>query len=135
MILGVGSDLVDIRRIEKTLLRWGEKFIARCFTETERRRSETRYGRAASYAKRYAAKEACAKALGTGFRRGVFWRDIGVVNLPSGRPTMELTGGAARRLAELVPPGMTARIDVSITDEPPLAQVIVVISAVPNSSP
>ncbi len=135
MILGVGSDHVDIRRIEKTLLRWGEKFIARCFTETERRRSETRYGRAASYAKRYAAKEACAKALGTGFRRGVFWRDMGVVNLPSGRPTMELTGGAARRLAELVPPGMTARIDVSITDEPPLAQVIVVISAVPNSSP
>ena len=135
MILGVGSDLVDIRRVEKTLLRWGAKFIERCFTETEKRRSETRYGRAASYAKRFAAKEACAKALGTGFRRGVFHRDMGVVNLPGGRPTLELTGGAALRLAELVPPGMTARIDLSITDEPPLAQVIVVISAVPNSSP
>lgn len=135
MILGLGSDLVDIRRIEKTLGRWGDKFIERCFTETERRRSETRYGRVASYAKRFAAKEACSKALGTGFRRGVFHRDMGVVNLASGRPTIELTGGAARRLAELVPAGMTARIDVSITDEPPLAQVIVIISAVPNSSP
>ena len=135
MILGLGSDLVDIRRIEKTLGRWGEKFVERCFTDTERRRSETRYGRVASYAKRFAAKEACAKALGTGFRSGVFHRDMGVVNLSSGRPTIELTGGAARRLAELVPPGMTARIDVSITDEPPLAQVIVIISAVPNSSP
>ena len=135
MILGLGSDLVDLRRIEKTLGRWGEKFVDRCFTETEKRRSETRYGRAASYAKRFAAKEACAKALGTGFSSGVFHRDMGVVNLPSGRPTIELTGGAARRLAELVPAGMTARIDVSITDEPPLAQVIVIISAVPNSSP
>ena len=135
MILGLGSDLVDIRRVEKTLGRWGEKFIERCFTDTEKRRSETRYGRVASYAKRFAAKEACAKALGTGFRSGVFHRDMGVVNLPGGRPTMELTGGAARRLAELVPPGMTARIDISITDEPPLAQVIVIISAVPNSSP
>ena len=133
MILGIGSDLIDIRRIEKTLGRWGEKFIERCFTEAERRRSEGRRERAASYAKRYAAKEACAKALGTGFRRGVFWRDMGVVNLPNGRPTMALTGGAARRLAELVPPGMTARIDVSITDEPPLAQVIVIISAEPRS--
>ena len=135
MILGVGSDLVDIRRIEKTLGRWGEKFIERCFTETEKQRSEGRRGRAASYAKRYAAKEACAKALGTGFRGGVWHKDMGVVNLPGGRPTMALTGGAARRLAELVPPGMTARVDVSITDEPPLAQVIVIISAVPNSSP
>jgi holo-[acyl-carrier protein] synthase len=135
MILGLGSDLVDIRRIGKTLDRWGEKFVERCFTDTEKRRSETRYGRVASYAKRFAAKEACAKALGTGFRSGVFHRDMGVVNLPSGRPTIELTGGAARRLAELVPAGMTARIDVSITDEPPLAQVIVIISAVPNSSP
>ncbi len=135
MILGLGSDLVDIRRIEKTLTRWGDKFIERCFTETEKRRSEARYGRVASYAKRFAAKEACAKALGTGFRRGVWHKDMGVVNLPGGRPTMELTGGAARRLAELVPPGMTARIDISITDEPPLAQVIVIISAVPKSSP
>ena len=133
MILGVGSDLVDIRRIEKTLGRWGEKFIERCFTETEKQRSEGRRGRAASYAKRYAAKEACAKALGTGFRGGVWHKDMGVVNLPGGRPTMALTGGAARRLAELVPAGMTARIDVSITDEPPLAQVIVIISAVPQS--
>ena len=135
MIVGLGSDLVDIRRIEKTLGRWGEKFVERCFTETEKRRSETRYGRAASYAKRFAAKEACAKALGTGFSSGVYHRDMGVVNLPSGRPTIALTGGAARRLAELVPAGMTARIDVSITDEPPLAQVIVIISAVPNSPP
>ncbi|MCW5772989.1 MAG: holo-ACP synthase [Rhodospirillaceae bacterium] len=131
MIVGIGSDIIDIRRIEKTLERWGDRFIERCFTETERRRSEARRGRAASYAKRYAAKEACAKALGTGFRGGVFWRDMGVVNLPSGRPTLELTGGAARRLAEILPPGMTARVDVSITDEPPLAQVIVIISAVP----
>ena len=135
MILGVGSDLVDIRRIEKTLGRWGEKFIERCFTEIEKRRSEGRRGRVESYAKRYAAKEACAKALGTGFRGGVWHKDMGVVNLPGGRPTMALTGGAARRLAELVPAGMTARIDISITDEPPLAQVIVIISAVPNSSP
>jgi holo-[acyl-carrier protein] synthase len=135
MILGVGSDIVDIRRIEKTLARWGDKFVERCFTDIERQRSEGRRGRAASYAKRFAAKEACAKALGTGFRRGVFWRDMGVVNLPGGRPTMALTGGAARRLAELVPPGMTARIDVSISDEPPLAQVIVVISAVPATPP
>ena len=133
MILGIGSDLIDIRRIDKTLGRWGDRFIERCFTETERLRSEGRRERVASYAKRFAAKEACAKALGTGFRRGVFWRDMGVVNLPGGRPTMELTGGAARRLADLLPPGMTARIDVSITDEPPLAQVIVVISAVPAS--
>jgi holo-[acyl-carrier protein] synthase len=133
MIIGVGSDIIDIRRIENTLARWGDKFIERCFTETERLRSEGRRGRVASYAKRFAAKEACAKALGTGFRRGVFWRDMGVVNLPSGRPTLELTGGAARRLAELTPPGMTARIDVSITDEPPLAQVIVIISAVPEA--
>ena len=134
MILGIGSDLVDIRRIEKSLARWGERFVARCFTDIERQRSEARRERAASYAKRFAAKEACAKALGTGFNGGVFWRDMGVVNLPGGRPTMALTGGAARRLAELLPPGMTARIDVSITDEPPLAQVIVIISAVPEST-
>ena len=133
MIIGVGTDLIDIRRIERTLARFGERFLDRVFTAAERARAEARLDRAAAYAKRYAAKEACAKALGTGFRRGVFWRDMGVVNLPSGRPTMELTGGAARRLAELVPPGMTARIDVSITDEPPLAQVIVIISAVPKS--
>ncbi len=135
MILGIGSDLVDIRRIEKSLARWGDRFVARCFTEIERRRSDGRRERAASYAKRFAAKEACAKALGTGFGGGVFWRDMGVVNLPGGRPTMALTGGAARRLAEMLPPGMTARIDVSITDEPPLAQVIVIISAEPKSVP
>lgn len=131
MILGIGSDLVDIRRIEKSLDRFGERFIERLYTDVERARSEGTRGRAASYAKRFAAKEACAKALGTGFSAGIFWRDMGVVNLPGGRPTMALNGGAAKRLAELVPPGMTARIDVSITDEPPMAQAIVVISAVP----
>jgi holo-[acyl-carrier protein] synthase len=130
MILGIGSDLIDIRRVERTLERFGERFIERCFTDIERAKSEGRANRAASYAKRYAAKEACSKALGTGFRRGVYWRDMGVVNLPGGKPTMALTGGAQRRLNELVPPGMVAQIDVSITDEHPMAQVIVVISAV-----
>jgi len=134
MILGIGSDLVDIRRIERSLARWGDRFAERCFTAIERGRSDGRRERAASYAKRFAAKEACAKALGTGFSGGVFWRDMGVVNLPGGRPTMALTGGAARRLAELLPPGMTARIELSITDEPPLAQAIVIISAVPEST-
>lgn len=132
MILGIGSDLIDIRRVEKTLARFGERFIERIFTPTERAKSERRANRAASYAKRFAAKEACSKALGTGFRRGVFWRDMGVVNLPSGKPTLALTGGAARRLAELVPSGMTAQIDLTITDDHPLAQAIVVISAVPR---
>jgi holo-[acyl-carrier protein] synthase len=131
MILGVGSDLVDIRRIEKTLARYGERFIARVFTAEERRRSERRADRAASYAKRYAAKEACSKALGTGFRRGVYWRDLGVVNLPTGRPTLILTGGALERLGEMTPPGMRARIDLTLTDEPPMAQALVIISAEP----
>ncbi len=131
MIVGIGSDLIDIRRIRNTLDRFGDRFTHRCFTDVERARAEHRRRRAETYAKRFAAKEACAKALGTGFRRGVYWRDMGVVNLPGGKPTMALTGGAARRLAELVPEGMEGRIDVSITDEPPLAQVIVVISAVP----
>jgi holo-[acyl-carrier protein] synthase len=131
MILGLGSDIIDIRRIEKTLERYGERFIARVFTDTERRKSEARAGRAASYAKRFAAKEACAKALGTGFRRGVFWRDMGVVNLRSGRPTMVLTGGAADQLRLITPAGLEARVDVSLTDDFPLAQAIVVISAVP----
>jgi holo-[acyl-carrier protein] synthase len=131
MILGIGSDLIDIRRVEGTLARYGERFIARCFTDTERQRSERRAGRAASYAKRFAAKEACSKALGTGLRRGVYWRDMGVVNLRGGKPTMALTGGALRRLEELVPPGMRPQIDVSITDDHPLAQAIVIISAVP----
>ena len=133
MILGIGSDIIDIRRIERTLDRFGPRFVERVFTEIERRKSDGRAKRAASYAKRFAAKEACAKALGTGFRDGVFWRDMGVVNLPSGRPTMALTGGAARRLAEITPPGMVARIDVSLTDDEPQAQAIVIISAVPGS--
>ena len=131
MILGIGSDLVDIRRIERTLERFGERFILRCFTEVERQRSERRAGRVESYAKRFAAKEACSKALGTGFRRGVFWRDMGVINLRGGKPTMALTGGAAARLAEITPPGMVAQIDISLTDEVPIAQAIVIISAVP----
>ncbi len=131
MILGLGSDIIDIRRIERTLERYGERFIARVFTDTERKKSDGRIGRAASYAKRFAAKEACAKALGTGLRRGVFWRDMGVVNLRSGRPTMVLTGGAAEQLKRITPPGLEARIDVSLTDDFPLAQAIVVISAAP----
>ena len=131
MIVGIGSDLIDIRRIRNTLDRFGDRFTHRCFTDVERARAEGRRRRAETYAKRFAAKEACAKALGTGLRRGVYWRDMGVVNLPGGKPTMALTGGAAQRLAEMVPEGMEGRIDVSITDEPPLAQVIVVISAVP----
>jgi holo-[acyl-carrier protein] synthase len=131
VIVGIGSDLCDIRRIEKTLERHGERFVERCFTEIERRRSDGRAGRAASYAKRFAAKEACAKALGTGLKRGVFWRDLGVVNLPSGQPTMRLTGGAAERLKAILPPGSEAFIHLTITDEPPLAQAFVVIEARP----
>lgn len=135
MILGLGSDIVDIRRIERTLERYGDRFVSRVFTEVERQKSDGRRNRAASYAKRFAAKEACAKALGTGFRNGVYWRDLGVVNLPSGKPTMALTGGAAERLAALVPEGMTARIDLTITDDHPLAQAIVIISAVADPPP
>ena len=131
MILGVGNDLIDIRRIERTLDRFGGRFLDRVFTATERTRSEAKANRAASYAKRFAAKEACSKALGTGFRKGVFWRDMGVVNMSTGQPTMELAGGAARRLDELLPDGMEARIDVTLTDEPPLAQATVIISAIP----
>jgi holo-[acyl-carrier protein] synthase len=133
MILGIGSDLVDIRRIERTVERHGERFLTRIFTDTERARAERRVNRVETYAKRFAAKEACAKALGTGFRRGVFWRDMGVVNLPSGRPTMRLTGGALRRLKEITPEGCDALIDVTITDEGPMAQALVVISAVPQA--
>lgn len=129
MILGLGNDIIDIRRVERTIERYGERFLSRVFTDTERRKSEGRTARAASYAKRFAAKEACAKALGTGFRQGVFWRDMGVVNLPSGRPTLELSGGAARMLAELTPAGHGTRIDLTITDDFPLAQAIVIISA------
>ncbi len=134
MIIDIGNDIIDIRRVERTLERFGERFIQRIFTTTERARSERRAGRVESYAKRFAAKEACSKALGTGFRRGVYWRDMGVVNLASGKPTMELKGGAAKRLAELVPAGMTAQIDITITDEPPIAQAIVIISAVPAAT-
>ena len=129
MILGIGADLCDIRRIEATLDRFGERFLERCFTEVERARSERRSGRAASYGKRFAAKEACAKALGTGLRQGVFWRDMGVVNLPSGKPTMRLTGGAAARLAAITPPGMSTFIHLTITDEGALAQALVVVEA------
>jgi len=134
MILGLGSDLIDIRRIEKTIERHGERFLARVFTPVEREKSERRAQRAASYAKRFAAKEACAKALGTGLRRGVFWRDMGVVNLPGGKPSVQLTGGALCRLHEITPAGYGAVIDLSITDDFPLAQAIVIISAVAQPS-
>jgi holo-[acyl-carrier protein] synthase len=134
MILGLGNDIIDIRRIERTIERYGERFLNRVFTDTERRRSDQRATRAASYAKRFAAKEACAKALGTGLRRGVFWRDMGVINLPSGRPTMVLTGGAAQQLQRITPAGFTARIDVTLTDDFPQAQAVVLISGVPSKS-
>jgi holo-[acyl-carrier protein] synthase len=129
MIIGLGNDIIDIRRVEKTIERYGERFLLRVFTDIERRKSDGRALRAASYAKRFAAKEACAKALGTGFRQGVFWRDMGVVNLPTGRPTLELTGGAAQALQRLTPEGHEARIDLTITDDFPTAQAIVIISA------
>jgi len=132
VILGLGSDLIDITRIARSIERYGDRFLNRCFTDVEKARAARRPLIAdASYAKRFAAKEACAKALGTGMRAGVFWRDMGVVNLPGGRPTMVLTGGALARLQSITPPGMSARIDLTITDEPPLAQAMVIISAVP----
>ena len=135
MIIGLGNDLIDIRRIERTLERFGERFVRRVFTEVEQRKSDRRAARAASYAKRFAAKEACAKALGTGVpRRGVHWRHMGVVNLPSGKPTMALTEGAALRLEEITPDGMAAQIDITLTDDYPLAQAIVIISAVPAAA-
>jgi holo-[acyl-carrier protein] synthase len=134
MIVGLGSDLIDIRRVEKTLERYGERFIARVFTDIEQAKSEGRRMRAASYAKRFAAKEACAKALGTGLRAGVFWRDMGVVNLRSGKPTMALTGGAAARLAAIMPAGATPIIHVTITDDWPLAQAFVIIEAVESAA-
>lgn len=132
MILGIGNDIIDIRRIERTIERFGTRFLERIFTETERAKSDRRLNRAASYAKRFAAKEACSKALGTGLGQGTYWRDMGVVNLRSGRPTMQLTGGALAHLQRLTPPGMEARIDLTITDDMPLAQAIVIISAVPK---
>jgi len=135
MIIGLGSDICDVRRIASALERHGERFVGRIFTAAERAKAEGRANRAESYAKRFAAKEACAKALGTGFRRGVFWRDIGVVNLPSGRPTMKLTGGALTCLQAITPPGCEAKIDVSLTDEGPTAQAIVIISALPLARP
>jgi holo-[acyl-carrier protein] synthase len=135
MILGLGSDIIDIRRIERTIARYGDRFLMRVFTDTERRKSDRRANRASSYAKRFAAKEACAKALGTGLRHGVFWRDMGVQNLRSGRPTMVLSGGAARQPTRITPPGFEARIDITLSDEFPLAQAFVVISAVAVASP
>jgi holo-[acyl-carrier protein] synthase len=131
MILGIGSDMIDIRRIEQAIERFGDRFLDRIFTDAERSKCDRRANRSASYARRFAAKEACSKALGTGFRDGVFWRDLGVVNFASGQPSMRLTGGALRRLEEITPEGMTARIDVTLTDEPPLAQAVVIITAVP----
>jgi holo-[acyl-carrier protein] synthase len=135
MIVGIGSDLIDISRVEKTLERFGERFTHRCFTEIERAKSDRRRNRAASYAKRFAAKEACSKALGSGISMGVAWRDLGVVNEPTGKPTMVLTGWAERRLVELTPAGLVARIDLTITDDYPLAQAFVVISAWPPDWP
>ena len=132
MIIGLGNDMIDIRRIEALLARFGDRFIARIFTETERQRSERKTMKAASYAKRFAAKEACSKALGTGFRRGVFWRDMGVVNIASGRPTLALTGGAATQLERITPPGYRAQIDLTLTDDFPWAQAVVIISGVPH---
>ena len=135
MIVGIGNDLIDIRRVERTLERFGARFTERCFTELERERAEGRRLRGATYAKRFAAKEACAKALGTGFAAGVYHKDLGVVNLSGGKPTMELTGGAKKRLDELLPAGTEPKIDITISDEPPFAQVIVIISAVPIAGP
>ena len=133
MIIGIGADLTDIRRIQNSLDRFGERFTNRCFTDLERARSERKPDKAASYAKRFSAKEACAKALGTGMRGSVYWRDMGVVNLPSGQPTLKLTGGAAERLAVLLPEGLDARIHLSLTDDHPYAQAFVVIEALPLS--
>ena len=135
MIIGLGSDLIDINRVARTLERHGARFTDRVFTQVERRKSDRRLNRAASYAKRFAAKEACAKALGTGLSRGVFWRDMGVVNLPGGKPTLALTGGAAERLASLMPEGHEPHIHVTITDDDPWAQAFVIIEALPTVSP
>jgi len=131
MIIGIGSDLIDIRRVEESIAKYGERFLNRIFTDVERTKSDRRANRAASYAKRFAAKEACSKALGTGLSRGVFWRDMGVANLPGGKPTMKLTGGALKRLEEITPAGLVAQIDLTITDDFPLAQAFVIISAEP----
>lgn len=135
MIIGIGSDTTDARRIAKVIERHGDRFLGRIFTDLERAKAERRKNRVETYAKRFAAKEACAKALGTGIRRGVWWRDMGVVNLPSGRPTMRLSGGALKRLEAITPAGCTPQIDLSLSDEGPLAQAIVIISAVPAPVP
>jgi holo-[acyl-carrier protein] synthase len=136
MIVGIGSDLADIRRIEASIARFGERFVRRIFTGAEQAKANSRTEQAATYAKRWAAKEACAKALGSGvWRQGINWTDLGVVNLPSGQPTMRLTGGAARRLDAMIPPGMRAHILVSLTDDHPYAQAVVIIEAVPDNSP
>ena len=134
MILGLGSDMVDVRRIARSIERYGERFLGRIFTPAERAKAENRANTVETYAKRFAAKEACSKALGTGFRSGVFWRDMGVINLPSGRPTMKLTGGALKRLQAITPAGCQAKIDVSLSDEGAAAQAIVIISALPRAS-
>ena len=134
MIIGLGNDLIDIRRVEQSIARFGERFLSRVFTEVERAKSDKRAQRAASYAKRFAAKEACAKALGTGLRRGVYLADMGVVNLRSGQPTMQLTGGAALRLAALIPPGMDGFVHLSLTDDHPYAQAFVIIEALPREA-
>jgi len=135
VIIGLGSDIIDIRRIENTITRFGDRFLDRVFTRAERAKSDRRAQRAASYAKRFAAKEACSKALGTGLRNGVFWRDMGVVNLASGRPTIALTGGAAEQLKRITPSGYEARIDLTLTDDFPQAQAIVIISGIPITKP
>lgn len=133
MIIGIGTDLLDIRRVERTLERFGERFIARIYTDDERKKAERRYHRANAFALRYAAKEACSKALGTGLRQGVFWRDMVTDSLSSGKPTMSLTGGALKRLNEITPPGMKPMIDVTMSDEYPMAHAVVIISAVPDT--
>jgi holo-[acyl-carrier protein] synthase len=133
VILGIGNDLIDIRRIDKAIQKHGERFLSRVYTDIERAKSDRRAARAASYAKRFAAKEACAKALGTGLNQGVYWRDMGVINLPGGKPTLRLTGGALKRLEKITPAGHRAQIDLTITDDFPLAQAIVIISAVPEA--
>ena len=132
MILGLGSDITDVRRVAKVVERHGDRFLGRVFTDTERARADRRKNRVETYAKRFAAKEACAKALGTGIRSGVWWRDMGVVNMPSGRPTMKLTGGALKRLQAITPSGYDAQIDLTISDEGPMAVAFVIISAVPT---
>lgn len=134
MIIGLGSDLIDIRRIERSIERFGDRFTGRIFTEIEQTKSDRRRNRAASYAKRFAAKEACSKALGTGLSNGVFWRDMGVVNDRSGKPTMHLTNGAAKRLAEMMPSGYEPVVHVTITDDFPLAQAFVIIEALPPAN-